>query len=57
MSRLLLVEDDHSLAIGIEFALQDEGYEISRASTLVEGRNLFESNRFDLVILIHHHIL
>jgi DNA-binding response OmpR family regulator len=51
MSRLLLVEDDQSLAIGIEFALQDEGYEVFRASTMEEGRNLFESKRFDLVIL------
>ncbi|MEC5189218.1 DNA-binding response OmpR family regulator [Geobacillus thermodenitrificans] len=51
MSKLLLVEDDESLALGIEFALQDEGYEVCRASTLEEGKALFASQSFDLIIL------
>ncbi|MDP4089587.1 MAG: response regulator transcription factor [Bacillota bacterium] len=51
MSRLLLVEDDESLAMGIEFTLKDEGYELKRASTLEEGRLLFDRGQFDLVVL------
>lgn len=51
MSRLLLVEDDQSLALGIEFALQDEGYEVVTAGTLGEGKSSFGSGQFDLIIL------
>ncbi|QAA31398.1 response regulator transcription factor [Clostridium manihotivorum] len=48
---LLLVEDDQSLALGIEFTLKDEGYEVLRASTLEEGRKLFGHNNVNLIIL------
>lgn len=51
MSRLLLVEDDESLALGIEFSLKDEGYEVLRAATLEEGKSLFNLEDFDLLIL------
>jgi DNA-binding response OmpR family regulator len=51
MSRLLLVEDDESLALGIEFSLSDEGYEVVRAATLGEGKKLYNSEHFDLLIL------
>lgn len=51
MSRLLLVEDDQSLALGIEFALKDEGYEVVTAGTLEEGKKRFELGKFDLIIL------
>jgi DNA-binding response OmpR family regulator len=48
---LLLVEDDQSLALGIEFTLKDEGYEVLRASTLEQGRKLFRDNSINLIIL------
>jgi DNA-binding response OmpR family regulator len=48
---LLLVEDDQSLALGIEFTLKDEGYEVFGASTLQEGRKLFNDKKVDLIIL------
>ena len=51
MSRLLLVEDDEALALGIEFTLKDEGYEVSRGATLKEGRVFLNSNTFDLILL------
>lgn len=51
MSRLLLVEDDEALALGIEFTLKDEGYEVSRGATLKEGRAFLNSNTFDLILL------
>jgi two-component system, OmpR family, response regulator VicR len=51
MNKLLLVEDDESLALGIEFTLKDEGYEVFRASTVKEAKTLFESQKFDLIIL------
>lgn len=51
MNRLLLVEDDESLALGIEFSLNDGGYEVSRAGSVEVGKNLFNSVQFDLVLL------
>ena len=51
MSRLLLVEDDEALALGIEFTLVDEGYEVLRASSFNEGKRIFENENPDLIIL------
>lgn len=51
MSKLLLVEDDEALAIGIEFTLKDEGYDVLRVGTFKEGKELFETEKFDLIIL------
>jgi len=51
MNRLLLVEDDESLAIGIDFSLKDGGYDVSRAATVEGGKTLFQLEQFDLVLL------
>ena len=51
MNRLLLVEDDESLALGIEFSLKDGGYEVSRTSTVEGSKKLFQMQLFDLVLL------
>lgn len=51
MDRLLLVEDDASLALGIEFTLKDEGYEVHIAESVEEGKRLFENNSYSLFIL------
>lgn len=51
MNRLLLVEDDEALSMGIEFTLKDEGYEVFTASTLEGGKVIFEREDFDLIIL------
>lgn len=51
MNRLLLVEDDESLALGIEFTLRDEGYEVFRASTVMGAKTLIGQREFDLILL------
>lgn len=51
MNRILLVEDDASLAMGIEFSLLDEGYEVLRASTVEEGKKIFQCEQIDLFLL------
>lgn len=38
--KIMLVEDDFALAMGTEYALQAEGYEVSRADTLARAREL-----------------
>ncbi|KOA19676.1 transcriptional regulatory protein YycF [Clostridium homopropionicum DSM 5847] len=51
MNRLLLVEDDEALSMGIEFTLKDEGYQVLIAGTMKEGKILIEREKFDLIIL------
>lgn len=51
MSRLLLIEDDEALAMGIEFTLKDEGYEVFRVATMEDGKKAFECTQADLIIL------
>lgn len=51
MSTILLVEDDLSLALGIEFTLKDEGYDVHRASTILESKTLIEKYEYDLILL------
>ncbi|MBZ0198282.1 MAG: response regulator transcription factor [Ignavibacteriaceae bacterium] len=49
--KILLVEDEDNLAIGLEFNLNEEGYEAVRAKDGKEALELFEENKFDLIIL------
>lgn len=49
--RILLVEDEESLAIGLEYNLVEEGYTVDWAKDGREALKLFESQKFDLIIL------
>ncbi|GAA0719562.1 response regulator transcription factor [Clostridium malenominatum] len=51
MNRLLLVEDDESLALGIEFTLEDEGYEVTRTATVEETKSILREENFSLILL------
>ena len=48
---ILLVEDEESLAVGLEFNLREEGYSVTRASDGRKAIGCFESQPFYLVIL------
>ena len=48
---ILLVEDEDSLAAGLEFNLAAEGYDIERARDGLEAIDMFSEKEFDLVIL------
>ncbi len=50
MKKILLVEDDFALAMGTEYALQAEGYEVLHASTLEKARQVLNHD-FNLVLL------
>lgn len=50
-SRILLVEDEENLAVGLEFNLEREGYEVARASDGRVARDWILSRSFDLIIL------
>ncbi|ERI91767.1 putative transcriptional regulatory protein WalR [Clostridiales bacterium oral taxon 876 str. F0540] len=46
-----MVEDDEALALGIEFTLKDEGYDVIKANTIEKGKEAFQAESIDLVIL------
>jgi len=50
-SVILLVEDEETLAIGLEYNLTEEGYHVLRADDGLKAISLFESNDVDLVVL------
>lgn len=50
MATILLVEDDFALAMGTEYALQSEGYQVIRAGTLAQARE-YLSQSVDLILL------
>ncbi|MCG8512956.1 MAG: response regulator transcription factor [Halanaerobiales bacterium] len=51
MNRILLVEDDQALALGIEFTLTEQKYAVQRAATAQAAKELFDQKNFDLIIL------
>lgn len=50
-SKILVVEDEETLAVGLEFNLSEEGYNVMVARDGKEALKLFHKHRFDLVIL------
>lgn len=51
MNRILLLEDDEALALGIEFTLKDEGFSVIRCASVEEAISTFNEDKFDLLIL------
>lgn len=48
--RILLVEDDANLALGVEYALKNEGFDVVVAPTALKARAALEE-KFDLALL------
>lgn len=51
MQNILLVEDDSTLAMGIEYSLKNESYKVSLANNVDLAKQLIDSNEYDLIIL------
>jgi two-component system response regulator VicR len=51
MNKILLVEDDEALALGVEYTLEEEGYQVSRVSSIENGKEKFDKEDFDLILL------
>jgi len=49
--KILLVEDEETLAIGLEYNLSDEGYIVDWAKDGKQALNLFNATEYDLIIL------
>ena len=51
MTKILIVEDDSALAMGMEYTLKNEGFHVTLAKSVEEALNSIESKTFDLAIL------
>src|SRR5690554_3491370 len=51
MYNVLLVEDDSTLAMGIEYSLKNEGYNVNLANTVSLAKELIDEKDYDLIIL------
>ena len=49
--KILLVEDEESLALGLNYNLTEEGYTVEWAKDGREALKVFQSHQFDLIIL------
>lgn len=51
MAKILLVEDDSALGYALEFSLIDEGYEVTRATTIKDAEDNFNKDSYNLILL------
>jgi len=51
MPAILFVEDDATIAMGVEYSLKQDGFQVSLAYCLEEARSLVKGSPFDLVLL------
>jgi DNA-binding response OmpR family regulator len=51
MLTILFVEDDDTIAMGVEYSLKQDGFQVSLANRLEEARDLLKRQPFDLVLL------
>lgn len=51
MTSILLVEDDATLSVGIEYSLEKEGYRVEKVNTVKKAKDIIDSKDFDLIIL------
>ena len=51
MKTILIIEDDNNLSRGIAFSFEKEGFAVHCADTLSEGKNIFNRQSIDIVIL------
>ena len=51
MIKILFVEDDLPLALGIEYTLKQEGFDVIHAKNLSEARAQYKNNEFNIILL------
>jgi DNA-binding response OmpR family regulator len=49
--KILLVEDDKTIALGLEYSLQQEGYTVIHCQDVASGKKAFLEHKFELCIL------
>ena len=51
MIKILFVEDDLPLALGVEYTLKQEGFDVVHAKSLNEAREQYKNNEFNIILL------
>ncbi|MBA4535615.1 response regulator transcription factor [Bacillus aquiflavi] len=51
MIKILLLEDDEALAMGMEFTLKEEGYHVVKAGLVKDCIHMIDNEQFDLALL------
>jgi DNA-binding response OmpR family regulator len=51
MSRILVVEDDETVSVGLQYALEMEGFGVNTVDTIGKAFKLFNEMDFDLILL------
>lgn len=51
LARILLVEDDSALSVGLKYSIEKEGHTVVTAGGVKEGFTRFEAGGFELVVL------
>ena len=51
MPAILFVEDDATIAMGVEYWLQQDGFQVSLAYRLEEARDVLKRQPFNLVLI------
>ena len=49
--KLMLLEDDEAIAMGLKYSLEKEGYAVDHAHTVREAFDLYDNGNYDLCIL------
>ncbi|MCR5196405.1 MAG: response regulator transcription factor [Pseudobutyrivibrio sp.] len=49
--KILFLEDDDAIAMGLKYSLENESYQVSHAKTAAEAEAIFKKDDFDLCIL------
>jgi DNA-binding response OmpR family regulator len=49
--RIMLVEDEETMAVGLQYNLTEEGYEVTWAKDGRQAMELFDNQEFDMIIL------
>lgn len=51
MIKILFVEDDLPLALGMEYTLKQEGFDVVHTKNLSEARDKYKNNEFNIILL------
>ena len=51
MIKILFIEDDLPLALGVEYTLKQEGFDVVHAKNLSEAREQYKNNEFNIILL------
>lgn len=49
--RVLLVEDDEAITMGLSYSLEKEGYEVVPAKNAIEARSVWTTGKYDICVL------